>query len=151
MLIPVAARLKAWVCSRTLVGIVGSSPAGTWMFVSCECCVLSGRSLHRADHLSRFLPSVARSMSVIAKPRNGTPWPGITSKHHRKKKWTCTQLGRDSSVGIATRYGLDGLGIESRWRDIPQPSRPALGPTHPSIQWVPGKTAGAWRWRPILI
>ena len=23
--------------------------------------------------------------------------------------------GRDSSVGIATRYGLDGLGIESRW------------------------------------
>ena len=24
--------------------------------------------------------------------------------------------GRDSSVGIATRYGLDGPGIESRWR-----------------------------------
>ena len=24
-------------------------------------------------------------------------------------------LGRDSSVGIATRYGLDGPGIESRW------------------------------------
>jgi hypothetical protein len=24
-------------------------------------------------------------------------------------------VGRDSSVGIATRYGLDGLGIESRW------------------------------------
>ena len=23
--------------------------------------------------------------------------------------------GRDSSVGIATRYGLDGRGIESRW------------------------------------
>ena len=23
--------------------------------------------------------------------------------------------GRDTSVGIATRYGLDGLGIESRW------------------------------------
>jgi hypothetical protein len=28
--------------------------------------------------------------------------------------------GRDSSVGIATRYGLDGPGIESRWaRDFP--------------------------------
>ena len=25
------------------------------------------------------------------------------------------RLGRDSSVGIATRYGLDGQGIESRW------------------------------------
>ena len=24
-------------------------------------------------------------------------------------------MGRDSSVGIATRYRLDGLGIESRW------------------------------------
>ena len=48
-------------------------------------------------------------------------------------------VGRDSSVGIATRYGLDGLGIESRWgRDFPHPSRPALGPTQPLIQWVPG-------------
>jgi len=25
-------------------------------------------------------------------------------------------MGRDSSVGIATRYGLDGAGIESRFR-----------------------------------
>ena len=24
-------------------------------------------------------------------------------------------VGRDSSVGIVTRYGLDGPGIESRW------------------------------------
>ena len=24
-------------------------------------------------------------------------------------------MGRDGSVGIATRYGLDGPGIESRW------------------------------------
>ena len=24
-------------------------------------------------------------------------------------------MGRDSSVGIATRYGMDGPGIESRW------------------------------------
>ena len=26
--------------------------------------------------------------------------------------------GRDSSVGIATRYGLNGPGIESRWVEI---------------------------------
>ena len=26
------------------------------------------------------------------------------------------QWSQDSSVGIATRYGLDGPGIESRWR-----------------------------------
>jgi hypothetical protein len=53
-------------------------------------------------------------------------------------------------LGIAIRYGLEGPGIESQWgRDFPQPSRPALGPTQPPVQWVPGlspggKAAGAW-------
>jgi hypothetical protein len=38
-------------------------------------------------------------------------------------------MGRDSSVGIATGYGLEGLGIESRWgRDFPHLSRQALAP-----------------------
>jgi hypothetical protein len=33
----------------------------------------------------------------------------------------------DSVVGIATGYGLDGLGIEYWWgRDFPHLSRPAL-------------------------
>ena len=51
--------------------------------------------------------------------------------------------GRDSSVGIAIRYGLDGPWIESRWgRDFPHSSRPALGPTHLPIQWVPGLSRG---------
>jgi hypothetical protein len=43
--VPVAARSKAWLCGRSLAGIVGSNTLGTWMFVSCECCVLSGRGL----------------------------------------------------------------------------------------------------------
>jgi hypothetical protein len=52
-------------------------------------------------------------------------------------------IGRDSVVGTATRYRLDGPGIESRWgRDFLQPSRPALGPTQPPIQWVPGLFPG---------
>ena len=51
--------------------------------------------------------------------------------------------GRDSSVGIATRHGVDGLGIESLGgRDFPHPSRPALGPTQPPVQRVPGLSRG---------
>ena len=38
------------------------------------------------------------------------------------------QVGRDSSVGIATGYGLDCTRIESWWgRDFPHLSRLALG------------------------
>ena len=48
-----------------------------------------------------------------------------------------------SSVGIATRYGLDDPGIESeRGRDIPHLSRQALEPTQPPVQWVPGISGG---------
>jgi len=60
-------------------------------------------------------------------------------------------MGQDSSVGIATRYGLDGPGIESQWRrDFLHPSRPSLGPIQPPVEWGPGiftggKAAGPWR------
>jgi hypothetical protein len=61
-----------------------------------------------------------------------------------------------SAVGIATGYGLGDWGLRVR---VPvrgknihfsMSSRPVLGPTQPSVQWVPGvsflgdKVAGAW-------
>jgi hypothetical protein len=63
-------------------------------------------------------------------------------------------VSRDSSVGIATPYGLDGRWIQTRrGRGFRHPSGPAQVPTQPPVQWVSdlfpgGKEAGAWRWPP---
>ena len=46
--------------------------------------------------------------------------------------------GLGSSVGIATDYGLDGPGSNPGGDEIFRPSRPALGPTQPPVQWVSG-------------
>jgi len=52
-----------------------------------------------------------------------------------------TRRGSGSVVGIATGYGLDGQRLESRWgggASFPHLSKPALRPTQPPVQWVPG-------------
>jgi hypothetical protein len=53
-------------------------------------------------------------------------------------------VGRDSSVGVSTRYGLDGPGIESRWGarfSAPGPTKP---PNNGHRVIPGGKAAGAW-------
>jgi hypothetical protein len=59
-------------------------------------------------------------------------------------------MGRDSSVGIATGYGLDGTGIEPRWGGEifrTRPDRPwgPLSLLYNGYRVFPGvKAAGAW-------
>ena len=50
--------------------------------------------------------------------------------------------GPGSSVGIATDYGLDGLGSNPGGDEIFRLSRPALGPTQPPVKLVPGLSLG---------
>jgi hypothetical protein len=52
-------------------------------------------------------------------------------------------MGRDSSVGIATCYGLDGPGIESRWaQDFPQPVQ--TGPGAYPLSYAMGTGSLSW-------
>jgi len=53
-----------------------------------------------------------------------------------------TICGPGSSVGIATDYGLDGPGSNPGGEEIFRSSIPALGPTLPPVQWVPGLSWG---------
>jgi hypothetical protein len=67
----------------------------------------------------------------------------IKHQYHKVLFWLVHVMGRDSVVGIATRYRVGGLGIKSRWvRDFPHLSRPALVAIHPPIQWVLGLSRG---------
>jgi hypothetical protein len=83
---------------------------------------------------------------VSYKPMLLQPGSTVSVQNITYKFRASQRKGLDNPVGIATRYGLDGPGIESRWRrDFPHPSRPDLGPTQPPIQWVPGLFPGVKR------
>jgi hypothetical protein len=114
--------------------------------------VLSGRGL--CDGLITRLEESYRLWRVVVCDQETSKTRRLKARYRAVKiqaQWVVTpgkqtnmygiyfKLGRYSSVGIATRYGLDGPGIESRLgRDFPHPSRPALWQTQPTIQWVPG-------------
>jgi hypothetical protein len=80
---------------------------------------------------------VAISDTCRSKVAGYCTFPDITTLHLMFVGW-------DSAVGIATRYGLDGTGIKSRWGlDFPHPSRLTQG--LPSLLYSGSKTAEAWR------
>ena len=74
-------------------------PPGVWMSGSCDCCVLSGRSL--CDWLIPHLEGLYRVyLSVIWKPRTkgGLGPPGLSS--HKKKFCVCVCVCRYTCIHI---------------------------------------------------
>jgi hypothetical protein len=93
------------------------------------------------------------------------PNPSQPTLHCSKNKWPYkshsfrsgniplhySYISRDSSVGIAARYRLDGPRIESRWRIFR--TRPDLTDSPPSLLYdgyrvfPGGKASGTWCWK----
>jgi len=64
---------------------------------------------------------------------------------HKPRQYSIA-CGPGGVIGTAMGYGLNGLGIESRWgRDFPHLSSPALGPNQPPVEWVPRLLRGKER------
>jgi hypothetical protein len=86
----------------SLLGLRVRIPPGAWIFVSCECCVLSGRgrSVRRADHLSRgVVPSVVclkecdHETSIMRRPR---PTRGCYAIKKARMRFDSFHGGEDS-------------------------------------------------------
>ena len=92
------------------------------------------KSLHAALHVSYQSMNLDRQFFIALLPQICRPI----------YIYIYIYMGRDSSVGIATRYGLDGPGIESRWgRDFPPWGPPNV--LYNGYRVFPGgKAAGAW-------
>ena len=74
---------------------------------------------------------------------NKTPHSQIISSNLISVAFPFPLMGRDSSVGLATRYGGRSGDRIPMGQDFPHPSRPALGPSLPPIPGLlPGGKSG---------
>ena len=108
----------------------------------CETWFLTLREGNSSAVLEKRL--LSRYLIVREGKRERERERRVEEAAHMTKLKICSRrlmlrLGTNSSVGIATYYGLDHPRIESRWgQDFSHPSRPALEPTPGSYTIVAG-------------
>jgi hypothetical protein len=106
----------------------------------------SGNALFTHVQTSVKLLNINKSLYIFRSTMqdSGFIYQHISEKHNLFSiGMVNVNVGRDSSVGTGTRYGLNCPGIESRCgRDFSHPSIPALGPTQTPTQWVPSLALG---------
>jgi hypothetical protein len=93
-----------------------------WISQHSHVRVHSRSGVHCSDHGQGTVRSRTGAFKYRQSEREravSVPIVGIRLKSLvRKVIHTYFVVSRDSSVGIATRYGLNGPGIESRWGEI---------------------------------
>ena len=105
--------------------------------------------LHKQGE-QKLLISAACIKRYIVKVHEASQVCVYTAPKHNIANCTAV-VGQDSTVGIATRYGLDGPGIESRWGarfSAPVQTGPGAHPASYTMgtgSFPGGKAAGAWR------
>jgi hypothetical protein len=113
------------------------------------------RLLHRCQYSFEMWDGCALNRKSYARKR---PWPILRNYPGIYQNSLCMNQKieirhlevSDSSVGIATSYGLDDRGAGVRVlvgsRIFSTSSTPALGSTQPPIQWVPRVISPGVKW-----
>jgi hypothetical protein len=127
-----------------------------WYIINCCILQLKRRSVGQW----RVCSMNSKSFMVIQQQEEG---PALCTWLHALSTRACVRIplalfiyiypwfnfyvGRDSSVEVATGYGLDTRGSNpGGGREFPYLSRPVLGPTQPPVQWVPILSRGWSGW-----
>jgi hypothetical protein len=134
------------ICITRWIMFRESSGIASWILCRKSSCITPWIMCWKSPYKLSLREVFAGNLRISLREL-GYLWKSL---HERPLIFLTRVLTRQSVVGIATGYGLDGPGIESRWGlDFPYPSRTAPQPIHLTVKWVPrifpgGKAAEAW-------